>query len=91
MEMKKILFISISSDNQTSNNMLFSILDQFAIRNTTLNAVSDNCNVMENLFTPKYMFRLFCAYHLNNTFLKKFLRPSEKIIFEKSANIQSLK
>lgn len=94
---EKVLFLSqakinsISSNSQTLKNMLFNILDQYAIRNCILSAVSDNCNVMEALFTQTHMFRLPCACHLINILLRKFLKPSEKIIKEISACIHSLK
>lgn len=71
--------------------MLFTILDIYAIRNCILSAVSDNCNVMEALFTQTQMFRLPIACYLFNILLIKFLKPSEKIIKEITACIHSLK
>ena len=72
-------------------NILKNILESYGIADRVINAVTDNCNLMQNAFTYSNILRLPCACHLLNIFMKAFLKPSESTIQEIASAAKCIK
>ena len=64
------------------NNLFNECLDKYGIKNRVMSSVSDNCNLISNMFSHSSILRLPCACHLINSFFKAFIKPSENLINE---------
>ncbi len=87
----KIYFLSLQKINSIHlsgielNNLFNDCLDRYGIKRRVMSAVSDNCNLMTNMFSHSNILRLPCACHLINLLLRAFIKPSENTIHEITA------
>lgn len=72
-------------------NILNNILESYVIDNIVINAVTGNCNLMQNAFTYSNILRLLCVCHFLNIFMKTFLKPSESAIKEIASATRCIK